>query len=103
MRAGWLLLGFVGLLAAQSFTQRGFLETGAEVYPQTAVNDSSHIAAESLFRYEAFYKVGSSLRLAGAIDARTDTHLETERDWGLSFWDRERRRPAFEVRRLSAT
>src|SRR6185369_12351941 len=42
-------------------------------------------------------------RLAGALDARADTHLETEREPGLSFQDRERRRPAFEVRRLSAT
>jgi hypothetical protein len=91
------------LLFSQTFTQRGFLETTAQFYPQTALNDSSHIAAESLFRYEAFYKPTPSLRFAGSFDARTDTHRETEREPGLSFWDRERLRPAFEVRRLSAT
>jgi hypothetical protein len=91
------------LLFSQSFTQRGFLETTAQFYPQTAVNDSSHVTDESLFRYEAFYKLTPNLRLAGAFDARTDTHLVTEREPGLSFWDRERRRPAFEIRRLSAT
>src|SRR4029077_14391315 len=37
------------------------------------------------------------------IDARTDTHQETERAWGLSWWDRNRQRPAFAIRRLSAT
>ncbi len=89
--------------AAQDFSQRGFLETTGLLFPQTAPNDSSHGIGEALFRYEAFYKLSPNLRFAGAIDARTDTHLETEREWGLSWWDRERRRPAFEVRRLSAT
>jgi hypothetical protein len=57
---------------------------------------------EALFRYEAFYKL-TNLRFAGAIDARTDTHQETARDWGGIWWDRIRRRPLFSVRRLSAT
>jgi len=102
-RATLLLAFLTSLVAAQDFTQRGFLETSAQIYPQTAPNDSSHIVGDALFRYEAFYKVSPYFRLAGAFDARTDTHLDTERDFGLSYWDRERRRPAFEVRRLSAT
>jgi len=88
-------------LHAQTFEQRGFLETTAAVYPDTAPGDSSHAVGEVLFRYEAFYKPIPSLRFAGAIDARTDTHLETERAAGLSWWDRSRQRPAFAVRRLS--
>jgi hypothetical protein len=98
-----LLVLLASLAAAQDFTQRGFLETSAQIYPQSAPNDSSHIVGDALFRYEAFYKLTTDLHFAGAFDARTDTHLDTERDFGLSFWDRERRRPAFEVRRLSAT
>lgn len=101
MRIGLLLLATVA--AAQTFTQRGFLETTALIFPQTAANDSSHITAESLFRYEAFYKLTPDLRLAGGIDARTDSHRETEREFALSWWDRSRRRPTFAVRRLSAT
>jgi len=89
--------------AAQNFTQRGFLEITAAAYPQSAPNDSGRAVGEALFRYEAFYKPAPTLRFAGGIDARTDTHRETERGPALSWWDRERRRPAFALRRLSAT
>ena len=104
MKAAFVAQAFLPVLVfSQDFTQRGFLETTAQFYPQTALNDSSHITGESLFRYEAFYKLAPSLHFAGAFDARTDTHLETDREPALSLWDRERRRPAFEIRRLSAT
>jgi hypothetical protein len=58
---------------------------------------------ESLLRYEAFYKIGTAWRFAGGIDARTDTHRQDERKLHLSWWDREVQRPAFEIRRLSAS
>src|ERR1019366_951636 len=89
-------------LHAQNVSQRGYLETTALVFPQTAPNDSAHAVGEALFRYEAFYKL-TTLRFAAAVDARTDTHQETDRDWGGAWWDRSRRRPLFAVRRLSAT
>ena len=88
--------------AAQSFTQRGYLETGGFFFPQDAANDSSHAVGEALFRYEAFYKATPGLRFAGAFDAALDTHLETSRDGSFSWWDRGARRPLFAVRRLSA-
>ena len=97
-----LLLFLVATLHAQNFSQRGYLETTALVFPQTAPNDSAHAVGEALFRYEAFYKL-TNLRFAAAVDARTDTHRETDRDWGGAWWDRSRRRPLFAVRRLSAT
>jgi hypothetical protein len=97
-----LLLLFVAAAHAQNFSQRGFLETTSLVFPQTAPSDSGRVVGEALFRYEAFYKL-TNLRFAGAIDARTDTHQETARDWGGLWWDRTRRRPLFSVRRLSAT
>jgi len=97
-----LLLLFVAAAHAQNFSQRGFLETTAVVYPQTTSNDSANFVGEALFLYEAFYKL-TNLRFAGAIDARTDTHQQTARDWGGIWWDRTRRRPLFAVRRLSAT
>ena len=87
---------------AQDFSQRGFLETTGLFFPQTTSNDSSHAIGESFFRYEAFWRPAAGLQLAGGFDARFDTHLGTERDWALSFWDRERQRPAFAIRRLSA-
>jgi hypothetical protein len=97
-----LLLAFAAAAGAQDFSQRGFLETGAQFYPQTAPNDGARAVGEALLRYEAFYKPLPGLQIAGAIDARTDTHRQAERDFGLSWWDRESRRPAFEIRRLSA-
>jgi hypothetical protein len=87
---------------AQNFSQRGFLETTALVFPQTAPNDSARAVGEALFRYEAFYKL-TNLRFAAGLDARTDTHLETARQWDGAWWDRARLRPLFAVRRLSAT
>jgi len=97
-----LLFFLVATLHAQNFSQRGYLETTALVFPQTAPNDSAHAVGEALFRYEAFYKL-TNLRFAAAVDARTDTHQETDRDWGGAWWDRSRRRPLFAIRRLSAT
>jgi hypothetical protein len=101
MKLAWLLLASAA--AAQDFSQRGFFESTGLLFPQTAPNDASHGVGEWLLRYEASYKLAPGLKISGAFDARTDTHHETEREWHLSWWDRERRRPAFEVRRLSAT
>ncbi len=97
-----LLLALAAAAAAQDFSQRGFLETTGIFFPQAAPNDSAHAVGDALLRYEAFYKAAPTLRFAAAFDARTDTHHETERDWRVSWWDRERQRPAFEIRRLSA-
>jgi len=95
-----ILLLLAAVPAAAQFSQRGFLETGAFLYPQTAPNDSSHAVGDGLFRYEAFYKL-TDLRFAAGVDARYDTHQQTGTDF--SFFDRTRRRPAFNIRRLSAT
>jgi hypothetical protein len=91
-----------GCLAAQSFSHRGFLENAAFLFPQEATGDRAHVVSEVLLRYEAFWKIGGPFKIAGSIDARTDTHREVERRWHLSWQDREQKRPAFAVRRLSA-
>lgn len=72
-------------------------------FPQSAPGDAAQAVGEALFRYEAFYKLQSGWRFAGSIDARSDTHRQDERSLHLSWWDREVRRPAFEIRRLSAS
>ena len=101
--AGLWLVVFAIAAAGQSFTQRGFLETDFIGYPQTAPNDSGQAIGEALFRYEAFYKLNSDWQFAGGIDARTDTHEQVDRAWELSWDDRQRLRPSFEVRQLNAT
>jgi len=101
--AGFWVMGLAGAAFGQAFTQRGFIETDFIGYPQAAPNDSGQEIGEALFRYEAFYKLNSDWQFAGGIDARADTHEEVDRIWELSWDDRERRRPSFEVRQLNAT
>src|SRR4051812_33564149 len=93
------LLLLAGVASAQDFTQRGFLENTGLFFPW----GRGHVVGEWLLRYEASYKLAPGLKLSGGLDARTDTYHETERRLHLSWWDRERQRPAFAVRRLSAT
>ncbi len=88
-------------LGAQDFSQRGFLETRLLAYPQTAPGDSGRAVGDALLRYEAIYKLNPAWRIAGAIDARADSHRETRRRWDLDWQDRTTQAPAFSVRRLS--
>jgi hypothetical protein len=97
--AGVLLV----MLLAQSFEQRGFIENRTVVYPQSAPNDSAHVVDETLLREEASYKFTPWLTVNGAFDARTDSHRQTAREWGLDADDRGTLRPAFSARRMSAT
>lgn len=101
--AGFWVLAVAAAASGQSFTVRGFLETGFIGYPQTVPSDSGQAIGEALFRYEAFYKLNSDWQFAGGIDARADTHAQVDRAWELSWEDRERRRPSFEIRQLNAT
>lgn len=98
------LLALVSVPAiAQNFSQRGFIESDLELYPETAPNDSSHAIDESLLRYEASYKALPWLLLAVGFDARFDTHEEVERTAHLDWQDRSLRRPALSAREFNAT
>jgi hypothetical protein len=89
--------------AAQNISQRGFIETDNELYPETAPNDSGQAVDEDLFRYEASYKALSWLRFTGSFDARFDTHLETGRSPHLDWQDRGLQRPSLSAREFNAT
>jgi hypothetical protein len=89
-------------LAGQRFTQRGFLETSGQFYPQQGYSDSAHAIGETLLRWEASFEASPSLKLNAAFDARADTHRQFEREWRLDRRDRRAQRPAFSLRRLSA-
>lgn len=98
-----LLVSLLALsAAAQTFTQRGFLESYNTFYPQTGANDSSHAVSEALFRYDASWQPAPWLKLQGEFDARTDSHRQVERRWRLDWDDRSIQRPAFSARRFSA-
>src|SRR5215475_63872 len=91
-----------GVAQAQEYTQRGFVETRGTFYPQKATNDPAQTVGDALFRYEGFFKPAAQFQINGAIDLRTDTHHEVERELSPSWGDREQRRPLAEIRRLSA-
>ena len=90
-------------LHAQSFEQRGFLETRITGYPRTAVNDSGQVIGEALLRYEATWRPRPWLKLTGGIDARIDSHRQFDRAPRLDLEDRAALRPALSLRRVSAT
>ncbi len=56
-----------------------------------------------LLRYEASYKPYSWIKLSTVLDGRFDSHRQFEREFRLDFADRRGLRPAFSLRRLSAT
>lgn len=89
-------------LAAQSFTSRGYIETRGLFFPYTQPNDSSHAIGEAILRWDTSYSTGP-WRFVGAIDTRTDTHRQVERSARIDWQDRSLRRPAFSLRRFSAS
>jgi hypothetical protein len=90
--------------AAQSQVEnRGFVELRGLYYPQSATNDPTHLIGDLLAREEIEWRPLASLRVAGAADARVDTHEQVERRWRIDFDDRTWQRPAFSIRRLDAT
>lgn len=88
---------------AQNFEQRGFIENQSLLYLRAAPNDRGHLVNQTLLRWEASYKFAPWLKISGAFDARTDSHRQVEREFKLDADDRSIRRPAFSLRRLSAT
>jgi hypothetical protein len=90
------------LLLAQVLEQRGFVETRATLFPQTAPNDSGQMVGEVLLRYEAVWRPKPWLKLTGGIDGRFDSHAQVDRSPALDVEDRSALRPALSMRRLSA-
>ncbi len=93
---------FAAHAQAQTFSERGFIETNLSLYPQTAPNDSGHAVFENLLRWEPSWTPKPWLKLNASFDARFDTHEQVERALHLDWQDRSLRRPALSIRRLSA-
>src|ERR1700744_274867 len=85
-------------LSAQTFTQRGFFEGDFFGYPLTTLNDSGVLVGEAMFRWDMTYKPESWLSFSAGVEAQTDTHRQTERDFHLNVQDRGLLRPAFSIR-----
>lgn len=103
MRHALLAAFAVSALSAQHFQQKGYLDLRGTFFPQTAPGDSGRAIADALFRYEVSAKLTPWFKLNGALDARSDSHRQTERSPRLDWQDRGFLRPAFSLRRFSAT
>ena len=90
-------------LLGQNFEQRGYFETTGVVYPQTVEGDSGRAIGNAILRWEPSYKFAPWLKISATFDAQTDTHRQMERAWRVDADDRSIQRPAFSVRRFSAT
>jgi len=95
----WLL--FVSLIAHAE--QRGFVDVRTTLFPQTAPGDSGRVIGDALLRYEVRQRLTPWLKVDGAIDARTDSHRQYEREFRIDWQDRGIQRPAISLRRFSAT
>jgi hypothetical protein len=98
-----LVLLLAAPAAAQTVSQRGFVELRATGYPQAAANDATRGVGAALVRYEPAVEVGRWLRARASLDARLDTYGQVDRAWRVDFTDRTRKRPALSIRQLSAT
>ncbi len=88
---------------ATAFEQRGFIENRGLAFPWDARNDSANVMDQALFRWEGSYRAAPWFKLSGSLDARADTHRQTDRDARVSVDDRQMQRPALALRQLSAT
>jgi len=87
--------------AAQSLSQRGFLEGRLQIYPEEAASDATQVFGDALFRQELAWQPSGWLTVSGAFDARADSDGRVERSWSIDWSDRGALRPALSVRRLS--
>ena len=88
---------------AQNFQSGGFFEDRTLFYPQSAPNDNGYVVNDALFRWEGSYKAASWLTFSSALDFRTDSHRQVEREWRFDVDDRSTQRPAFSLRQMNAT
>jgi hypothetical protein len=89
--------------AAQTVSQRGFVEATGWYFPRDAANDTVNGVADLLLRDELFIKPAPWIQFAAGADVRANTHGQVDSAWRVDWSDRDRQRPALSVHRLSAT
>src|SRR4051812_24162823 len=89
--------------AAQTFTQRGFVDAAVRLFPQEAINDPTQIVGDALAREELFVKPTRWIQFAGGLEWRANSHDQVEDRWRIDLDDRGSLRPRLSLRRLSAT
>ena len=89
--------------SAQTFSQRGFAEGTAWLFPQSTANDRTHLVGDVLVRDDLFYKPRPWFQAAAGLDLRANSHDQVDARWRIDVADRGDRRPLLSLRRLSAT
>ena len=98
-----LLIAAPQALAAQTISQRGFVDGAGVYFPQDALNDPVNVTGDLLVREEVFIKPAPWIQFAAGGDIRANTHDQVDASWRVDFSDRGRLRPALAIRRLSTT
>jgi hypothetical protein len=93
----------VRMAAAQTVTQRGFIEGQDTLFAHLVPNDQERQVVDAIYREEVFVKPARWLQFAAGLDFRANTHDQVDTRWRLDFSDRTILRPAAAVRRLAAT
>lgn len=97
------LLLWSAAAAAQTISQRGFIEGRGFVFPMTVPKDTAQTIGDLLVREEVFLKPARWIQFAAGLDLRANSHDQVESEWRLDLDDRGVLRPRAAVRRLTAT
>jgi len=96
-----VLLLLPQLAAAQVVAQRGFADVTLTNVPQDAPNDTTNNIGDLLIREDVFVKPADWIQFAAGAEVRANTHGQVAATFDMT--DREVKRPALSIRRLSAT
>jgi hypothetical protein len=90
-------------VAAQTVSQRGFVEGAGFGFAQEAPNDAKQLVGDVRVREELFVKPAPWIQFAAGLDLRANTHHQVDDHWRLDVSDRGTLRPLVSLRRLSTT
>jgi hypothetical protein len=90
-------------LAAQTFTQRGFVDGTVFLFPQQTITDQTRLVGDLLVREDAFLKPAPWIQFAAGVELRASSHDQVEDAWRIDFTDRTIQRPRLAIRRAAAT
>lgn len=84
-------------------SHRGFVQARTVLYPQESGSDARQALAEATARYEPTVRLAPWLRILGGIEVAADSWNQVDRRARLDVRDRGILRPAWSVRRLTAS
>ena len=83
-----LLIAAPQAIAAQTVSQRGFVDGAGVYFPQDAPNDPVNVTGDLLVREEVFIKPAPWIQFAAGGDIRANTHDQVDASWRGLFGSR---------------